>query len=368
MSSSVPTLGVEEEYQIVDAESRELRPRSRQMMPEARSLGGDEVQHELYQSQIEIATKVCGTLAEARAELVRLRRAVVEAAAKDGGRILASGTHPFSQWDDQQVTPKERYRTTALQYQQIARELIICGCHVHVAVPDKAAGVEVINRSRHWLAPLLALAANSPYWVGDDTGYASFRTQLWNRFPISGPPGAFASFEEYQELTRELVATDAIADETRIYWDMRLPTHIETVEFRVSDVCSTIDEAVMIAGLCRGLVRTTLDEAAAGVPVRPARLELLRSAHWRAARYGTEKDLVDVDTLTVVPATELIGKLLVRLRPALEDMGDWGEVSALVERTLRDGTGSRRQREAYRREGTMTGVVDFILAETVKEL
>lgn len=366
--AGTPTLGVEEEYQIIDAETRELKPRGPYVLAAAQRAAGEEVQTELYQAQIEIATPVRATLGEVRTELVRLRRAVIEAVGREGGRILAAGTHPFSHWEDQQVTAKDRYRTTALQYQQIARELIICGCHVHVGVPDKTAGLEVINRARPWLAPLLALAANSPYWLGADTGYASYRSQLWGRFPISGPPGAFESLEEYRALTAALTATESIADESRIYWDVRLPARLETVEFRVTDVCLTVDEAVMVAGLARALVRTCL-EAAERDEERPAvRAELLRSAHWRAARYGVERDLIDLTEMRSVPAAELVGRLLDYLRPALEADGDWEEVSSIVQQVLEEGTGARRQREAFRRSGGLEGVVDFIAEEAERGL
>jgi carboxylate-amine ligase len=364
--TGAPTIGVEEEFQIVDAETGELRSHGPRVVPTAQERAGDEVQPELYQSQIEIATPICRTLADVRTELVRLRRTVIEAAAREGGRILAAGTHPFSHWEDQQVTPKDRYRATALQYQQLARELVICGCHVHVGVPDKDAGLEVLNRARLWLAPLLALAANSPFWLGADTGYASFRTQLWNRFPISGPPGTFCSADEYRSLVQSLVATGSIRDESRIYWDVRLPAHLDTIEFRVTDVCLTVDETVMVAGLTRALARSCLDAAQRGEECPTVRPELLRSAHWRAARYGVERDLIDLTRLRPAPARELIGQLLEHLRPSLEAMGDWEEVSAMVESMLEGGTGARRQREAFRQAGSLEGVVDFIAAETMR--
>ncbi|MBA3344736.1 MAG: carboxylate-amine ligase [Gemmatimonadales bacterium] len=358
------TIGVEEEYQIVDAESRELRPQGQELLPAARSTGGEEVQPELYLSQIEIATPVCRSLAEARSELVRLRRSVIDAAAQENSLILAAGTHPFSHWEDQQITPKDRYRATTLRYQQLARELVICGCHVHVGVPDKAAGLEVMNRARLWLAPILALASNSPYWLGADTGYASFRTQLWNRFPISGPPGAFGSAEEYRALVDALVATDSIGDESRIYWDMRLPAHLDTVEFRVTDVCLTVDEAVMVAGLARALTRSCLEAAQRGDECPTVRPELLRAAHWRAARYGIDRDLIHFGEMRALPARELIGRLMGHLRPALEAAEEWDEISALVGQVLERGTGASRQREAYRRASRLEDVVDFIAAET----
>ena len=172
------TIGVEEEYQIVDPVTRELRPRAWRVLPEAKRAIGDEAQAELYLSQIEACTPICRTLADVRAEIVRVRREMIAAAAKDGKVIAAAGTHPFSHWEDQRVTPKARYWKSQAEFQQLTRELIIFGCHVHVGLSDREVAIGVLNRVRVWLAPMLALSANSPFWLGSDTGYASFRTQL----------------------------------------------------------------------------------------------------------------------------------------------------------------------------------------------
>src|SRR3954451_6767665 len=204
------SIGIEEEYQIVDPVTRELRPRAGRVLPRARQAVGDEVTNELFLSQVEIGTPVCRTLADVRAELVRLRRAVVEAAEADGDRIVAAGTHPFSRWQDQKFTPKERYSKILEENQQLAREQIIFGCHVHVGIADREDGIQVMNRSRPWLPTLLALSANSPFWLGRDTGYASYRTELFQRFPMTGTPHLFASRAEYDELVDTLVAAGMI--------------------------------------------------------------------------------------------------------------------------------------------------------------
>jgi carboxylate-amine ligase len=314
---------------------------------------------------IETATPVCATLAEARRELVRLRRTVIAAAEDAGVRLGAAGTHPISHWEDQDITPRDRYHTTAQHFQQIGRELLIYGCHVHIGVPDREVALEVVNRARIWLSPLVALASNSPFWLGRDTGYASFRTSVWSRFPLSGPPGFFASYAEYEQLVNTLAATGVVADPTRIYWDLRIPTSKPTVEFRATDVCLSVDDAVMIAGLCRALVRIAMAEAERGEPPPVVRHELLRCANWRAARFGLEGELVDVAAGGALrPAGEAIGALLEHARPALEMDGDWDEVSALVGETLRRGSGTRRQREVYWRTGRLEDVVDLIVEET----
>lgn len=358
------TIGVEEEYQIIDATTRELRPQAGRILPDVQPILGDEVQPELKLSQIEIASPVCATLGDVRAALVRSRRTVIEAATRHGAQIGAAGTHPFSDWRTQPITPKARYQATAHGYQRLAHELIIFGCHVHIGLSDREAAIQVMNRARIWLTPLLALAANSPFWQGEDTGYASFRTELWSRWPLAGPPLLFESYAEYAALVQALIATGSIEDATRIYWDIRLPAHHETIEFRVTDVCLTVDEAVMISGLTRALVRVCYEQALREEPFATVRPEILRVAHWHAARYGLEAALIDVEAAQVVPASELIERFLAFVRPALEAEGDWDEITAQVQETLHHGNGAQRQRAAYQRSGRWEDVVDLIVTET----
>ncbi len=360
------TLGVEEEYQIVDMQTRALRAREREVLAQAQPTLGESVQPEFHASQIEIATPVCKTLAEARAQLIQARRALREAAAKTGCTIAASGTHPFSQTDAQPITPKPRYEDMAQDYQALARELVIFGCHVHVSLTDPDLAISVLNRARVWLTPLLALSASSPFWQGADTGYASFRTEMWVRWPMAGPPLLFADRAEHDALVQTLVQSGSISDETKIYWDVRLPAHVPTIEFRVADVCHRIDEAVMIAGLVRGLVQTCYAQTVSDMPFPAARPELLRAAHWRAARYGLDGELIDIGAARSVPASDLIRSLLDFIRPALEESGDWEEVTALVAETLQQGNGAMRQRAVYQKSGRLEDVVDYIIAETAR--
>ncbi|MEM8530958.1 MAG: carboxylate-amine ligase [Chloroflexota bacterium] len=358
------TLGVEEEYQITDPTTRSLVSRSMQVLPNAQETLGESVQTELQLAQIEIATPVCQTLAEVRQAVVESRRKVIEAAATTGHSITAAGTHPFAHWDEQEVTPKKRYQELLQDYQQLAREQIICGCHVHVGLRDCEAAIPVMNRARVWLTPLLALAANSPFWLGVDTGYASFRTQIWVRWPIAGPPQVFTSRAEYDALVQALVTTGCVEDDTKLYWDIRLPSRIDTIEFRVTDVCATVDEAVMIAGLARALVRTCYEQAIRDESFSAARPELLRAAHWRAARYGLEDKLIDINKEQAIPAHDFIRSFLEFVGPALQANGDLHEVSDLVNETLQRGNGAMRQREVYQRTNNLVDVVDFVVAET----
>lgn len=360
------TLGVEEEYQIVDIATRELRPHSTQLLPRVEPALGDDVQPELYQTQIETTSQVCATLGEVRAEVVRLRRALLASAARDGYGIAAAGTHPFSRAEPQPITPKPRYEGIAKEFQQLVDELIIFGCHVHVGLDDREGAIQVLNRVRPWLAPLLALSANSPFWQGRDTGYASYRTELWQRLPMAGPPQSFASRAEHDALIRALVATGSIEDATKIYWDLRLSERFPTIEFRVTDVCMSVDEAIMIAGLARALARTCYEQSLEDIPFVSIRHELIRAAHWRAARFGLNGTLIDVTAEAEVPARTLIEGLLAFVRPALEAAGDWDEVAALVQATLEHGNGASRQRQVYRRSGRIEAVVDLILEETAR--
>ena len=334
------SIGVEEEYQIVDPVTRELRPRAGRVLPRAQQAVGDEVTNELFLSQIEIGTPVCRTLADVRAELVRLRKAVIEAARKDGSRIAAAGTHPFSHWGDQSLTPKPRYRELADDFQQITREQIICGCHVHIGIADPEAVIQVMNRARIWFPVILALSANSPFWLGDDTGYASYRASLFGRFPMTGTPHPFASRAEFDELVAALQSAGVVEDGSFLYWDARPSSHVKTLEFRVADVCMTIDEAVLIAGLTRALARACHDEWLRGQPVEPVRPELLRAAAWRASRFGLEGDLIDVRSRRSIPARELVEEFLRYLRPWLDREGDRDEIHDLVRWVEAHGTGA----------------------------
>jgi len=360
------TIGVEEEYQIINPVTRELSSRVEHILPKAQKALGEEVQSEAQRSQIEIGTPICRTLADVRSELVRLRREVIAAAQKDGNKIAAAGTHPFSHWDEQKLTPKERYQGLMRDYQQLTRELVIFGCHVHVGISDRELAIRVMNRARVWLSPLLALAASSPFWLGTDTGYASYRTEIWSRWPLSGPPLMFDSLTEYKALVQALVETKTVEEATKIYWDVRLSERFPTIEFRVTDVCQTVDEAVMVAGLVRALARTCYDQAMRDEPFPAVRHELIRAALWRAARYGLEENLIDVDVMKAVPARELVESFLTFVRPALEEYGEWDEVSSLVRETMQRGTGATRQREVYKRSGRLEDVVDLIVQETAK--
>ena len=360
MGSERFTIGVEEEFLVVDGATGELRPDGPALLPAARARLGKDVAPELHRSQLEINTSVGESLADVRADVVRLRRGLVAVVAEEGHRLAASGTHPFSSWtEDPNVHPK--YEIVEREYQQLAREQIICGLHVHVGIEDPELAITVVNGIGPWLSPIVALAANSPFWNGRDTGYASYRTELWRRWPMAGTPAPFVDRADYESLVDTLFRTGSIDDHARIYWDVRPSAKFPTVEFRVADVGMTVDDTVMVAGLVRGLAATVAAESRPAHRVRP---ELLRAATWRAARYGIGDELVDAEAGEAMPARALIERFLDRLRPALRGLGDWDEVSDLVARVLADGTGADRQRRALAEAGDLRAVLDFIVAET----
>jgi glutamate---cysteine ligase / carboxylate-amine ligase len=336
------------------------------VLPAARPELGDRVQPELYRSQVEMNTPVCATLGEVRDAVRRGRRALAEAAEGEGLRLAAAGTHPFSHWGDQTVTDKTRYRNLAQDYRQVFREQVVFGCHVHVGIQDREAAIRTMNRVRPWLPVLLALSANSPYWLGADTGYASYRTEVWNRWPMAGMPQAFASRAEYDRLVETLMATGSVREPTKLYWDVRPSARQETLEFRVADVCMGVDEAVMVAGLARALALVCHDAAARGEPDPAPRPELLRAAKWRAARHGLDADLVDAAAGRARPAAEMVRLFLDRVRPGLEAGGDLEEVTELVEATVARGTGAARQRAVFERTGSLEAVVDLVVEATAR--
>ena len=361
------TVGVEEEYQIIDAATAALRSRNRDLLPAVRAaIGESAADTELHRSQIEIGTPVCASLADVRREIVKSRRAVIEAAARDGDRICAAGTHPFSSWEEQDFTPKNRYYGLVEEYRQLARELVIFGCHVHVGLNDREATIRVMNRARGRLPMLLALTVNSPFWLGRDTGYASYRTELWRRWPMTGIPAPFADRADFDAVVETLVESGAIDDSSYIYWDVRPNDRFDTIEYRTADVCTTVDEAVMLTALCRALTRTCWLAAERDEPFDTPRPELLTAAMWRAARFGLDGELIDVPARSRVPAAAAVESFLAYLRPALEEAGEWAEVSELVARVLTDGTGAARQRATFAETGDLAAVARRVAEKTAR--
>jgi carboxylate-amine ligase len=366
------TVGVEEEYQIIDPVTRNLASSAPLLFQQARKASGEAVQaavqYEMHLSQIEVCTPVCRTLTEVKEHIASLRRDVITAATSIGKQIAASGTHPFAGWQAQQFSPGERYRTLHNNYQQLAREQAIFASHIHVGIDNRHEALQIINHARGWLALILALTGNSPFFQNADTGYASYRTEVWARWPLAGPPSCFASLSEYEDLINNLIATGTIADGRETYWDMRLSSRFNTIEVRVADVSPTTEETMMLAGLVRALIQTCHERVLRNQPFPAIRQEILRATHWQAARYGLDAQLINPLTSQVLPARQLLGQFLQFVQPVLQAQGDWEDVTSILSTILERGTGAMRQRAVYRETGRLQAVVDFIVQQTAKGL
>ncbi|MER5727269.1 glutamate--cysteine ligase [Streptomyces sp. NPDC002138] len=355
------TLGVEEEYLLLDPATGLPAPLGEEVR-RAAGLGvfaeRDEVQDELLLAQVEVATAVCSTLEEVGGHLLRLRHAVASAAEAYGCRVAATGAAPLRGSVPVPVTPTPRYLRIGGEARQLVDEQLICGMHVHVAVPDPETGVAVLNRIRVWLPTLMALSANSPLWDGRDTGFASWRTIVFGRWPVSGPPPFFEDAADYERRLEALVASQVIADRGQVYWQARLSDRYPTVEVRCLDVQLRADDAVMLAGIVRALVATAIAEAKDGIPPTALVPELVQAGNWHAARHGLNGTLVDRYGHPH-SSGDVLCALLTHITPALEESGDLRQVSGLIHRLLREGTPADRQRRALA-EGGVQGLLDLI--------
>lgn len=352
------TMGVEEEYLVVDTTTGELASRSHQLLPVAEEALGDEVSPELHLCQIEVCTPVCRDLDEVRANLHRLRHELGASGEPLGLAIAPTATHPFSPWERQRIDrSKARYARLHDKYQLAARQQVICGCHVHIGIDDPDLAIGVMNRVRPWLPILLALSANSPYWNARDTGYASYRLELWRSWPTTGIPPLLQDRREYDDLVRTLEAIDAIEDPSNVYWQVRPSDRFPTVEFRVLDVCLDVEHAVTLAGLIRALAWTARREVGELGTTGLPHTEVIESATWRAARYGLEEQLVSPGSRTVRPAAAVVRELLDHVTDGLEAHGDREQVVEGVTGIVAGGNGARRQREAYQRAGRWSDVI-----------
>jgi carboxylate-amine ligase len=365
------TIGVEEELMLVDPESGQLSQSSRQAILAARRsessqpdapADGEKLETELYLSQIETNTQPCATLAELRRSIARGRRDALAAAVAAGCEIAAVATPVLGfARDVQRPASKPRYRQIVDEYADVT--VIVSGMHVHVAASDDEA-VGVIDRMRPWIPVLLAMSANSPFNSGRDTGYASWRAQLWGRWSTAGPVEPFGDLDGYRRATQAVIETGAALDRGMLYLDARPSESFPTVEVRVTDVCTEIDDAVLIAALTRALVATAAAETATGAPVAGWRTDLLRAARWRASRFGLSRDLVHPGTRALAPPREVVAALVGHTADALDETGDRAEVDALLERLFARGTGATRQRAVAEASGSLKAVVDDLRKRT----
>ena len=352
------TVGVEEEYLLLDAATGVPVARAEQVRQAADlqpAVEKSEVQRELLQAQLEIATPVCRTLDEVGAHLERLRGALAEVAGAHGCRLAACGAAPFADRLPVPVSETPRYRAMRAQAPQLTDEQLITGMHVHVGVPDRGAGVAVLNGLRPWLPLIVALAANSPLWHGVDTGFASWRTVVFSRWPVSGVPPVFDGATDYDDRIHGLVETGLIGDVGQLYWQARLSERYPTVEIRAMDVQLRVDEAVMLTGLVRAITTTLLTDhgrhGARAAPCPVPHAEALAAAVWYAARHGCTERLYDPLTGTLGSPGAVVARVLDVLDPALGRSGDVPWVAPVLGRILQEGNGAARQRRELRRGG-----------------
>ncbi|WP_243717078.1 carboxylate-amine ligase [Actinomadura darangshiensis] len=366
------TFGVEEELLLVDPGSGAPQAASGSVIRYARRhdelflTGGQRsnpLETELQREQLETATPVCASLGELSEHIRSARLAAAKSAAGVGLSVAALATSPVSVRPS--LTPSHRYLRMADAYGPTADEQLTCGCHVHVGIDSPDEGVAVLDRIRPWLPPLLALSANSPFWQGADTGYDSWRHQVWGRWPSSGPTELFGSAGQYRATVEALLATGALVDEGMIYFDARLSRRYPTVEIRVPDVCLDVDDAVLMAAFVRALVGTAADAWRRGEPPDPVRADLMRLAMWRAGRSGLRDDLVHPHTRRAAPAQEVVGALLDHLTPALDRSGDLETVTSLLRGLLQRGNGAQRQRATFTRSHDIGAVVTFAVRQTM---
>jgi carboxylate-amine ligase len=353
--ASHPTIGVEEEFLLVDRDTGEPVACNEQVAAHAAE-HGVKLQLELTSCQIETTSDVVGGSAELRDQLTRLRRITANAAQASGAQLLAVGLPPAVPHEFP-ITDTPRYREIADKFGMIAHEQGICGCHVHVAVPSRETAVRVSNRLRPWLPLLLALAANSAVYRAADTGYASWRSVVWARWPSAGPPPHFDSVDEYDAVVAMMRHAGAMLDDGMVYWDVRPSANFPTVEVRVADVPATVGETVLLATLIRACVMTALDDERRGEPTPPLAPHALKAAYWKSARDGLDGEAVDLESHQPAPARMLLDRLVNRVRPALEAVGDHELVRSELDRIFEQGNGAMRQRRAFQARGQVADVI-----------
>jgi glutamate---cysteine ligase / carboxylate-amine ligase len=357
------TLGIEEEFQLIDPESRDLKSHIAEIFEEGKGLMHDQIKPELHQSVVEVGTNICADISEARREVFSLRSSLAELARRNGLTIGAAGTHPFARWQDQKITVHPRYAEIVEDLQQVARANLIFGLHVHVGVPDREVAVHIMNAARYFLPHIFALSTNSPFWEGRNTGLKSYRTKIFDRFPRTGIPDYFSSLSEYDNYIKLLVKTRCIDNGKRIWWDLRMHPFFDTLEFRVCDVPMRADETIALAALMQAVVAKLHQLIKANLGFRLYRRLLLNENKWRAARYGIGGKLIDFGKQEEVPCTDLIAELLEFVDDVVDDLGSRHEI-AYIQKILDMGTGADRQVRVFERTGDVKKVVDLIVLET----
>jgi carboxylate-amine ligase len=361
------TLGIEEEFAIVDPATRELRSHIQEILEGGKVLLKEQIKPEMHQSVVELGTEICSSISHAREHVVEIRSKLASLAGKAGLRIASAGTHPFSHWRDQLITEGERYKEIVRDMQQLARANLIFGLHVHVGIPNRESAIHVMNQARYFLPHIYALSVNSPFWVGQDTGLKGYRLKIFERFPRTGIPDAFESLSEYEDFCKLLVKTGCIDNPKKIWWDIRLHPFFDTLEVRVCDAQSRVDDTLAIAALIQAVIAKLYKLLRHNTTFRVYRRRLLDENRWRASRYGIEGKLIDFGREAEVETCSLLNELMEFVSTEVEELGSKREM-AHIERIMREGTGADRQLEVFHRTNDMKAVVDQIVAETYEGL
>lgn len=357
------TIGIEEEFQIVDAQGQ-LKSHIETLLAAAGGRMGEQLKREMMQSVVEAGTKICADISEAREEILTLRGTLSALLKPAGLRIASAGTHPFSHWQDQEITEHERYKILEEELQDVIRELLIFGLHVHVGIPDPELRIEVMNEARYFLPHLLAMSTSSPFWLTRITGLKSYRQIIWQRFPRTGIPPDFSSYDEYENFVELLVRTKCIDDGKKIWWDLRPHAFFPTIEFRVCDAATLVEETLCIAALTQAICAKLLVLRARNQGFRRYAPSLIQENKWRAVRGGMDAKLVDFGKQIEVPMRDLAVELLEFVDDVVDALGSRREVEYL-QTISREGTSADRQLRTFAATGHLHQVVDHIAEETI---
>ncbi len=361
------TLGIEEEFQLVDLETRDLRSHVQELLAAGGDVLKDELKAEMHQSVIEVGTPICADIKEARRQVVRLRSQLAGLARSNGLTIAAAGTHPFARWQDQLITPHPRYEEIIEDLQQVARANLIFGLHVHVGIDDREVAIHIMNAVRYFLPHMFALSTNSPFWEGRNTGLKSYRSKIFERFPRTGIPDHFQSLSEYENYIKLLIRTRCIDNAKKIWWDIRMHPFFDTLEFRIFDVPMRVEETLAFAALCQAVTAKLHKLIKKNLGFRLYRRLLINENKWRAARYGISGKLIDFGKQEEVPCETLINELLEFIDDVVDELGSREELNYIQE-ILRHGTGADRQIAVYNQTNDVKAVVDYIVSETHRGL
>ncbi|HZG65123.1 MAG TPA: carboxylate-amine ligase [Herpetosiphonaceae bacterium] len=362
------TIGIEEEYQIIEPETGELSSYVTQILEAGKMQLQERMKPEMLQSVIEVGTNVCHTAEEARRDLAQLRSAIASLAAEKGKAIAAAGTHPFSSWMEQVVYPHERYYGVMSEMQDAARRLLIFGMHVHVGMPDQETAIQIQNVARYFLPHLLALSTSSPFWLSRNTGFKSYRSAVFSTFPRTNIPDVYESAAEFNRYVDLLIKTGCIDDGKKIWWDIRPHPSFGTLEVRICDIATKLDEAVAIAALVQAIFVKLHSLFERNLTFRVYRRALVQENKWRAMRWGLDGKLIDFGKQAEVAARDLMVELVEFVDDVVDDLGSRRLIEGPVQRILTEGTSADRQLRTYERTGSLKAVVDQLIAETVEGL